>query len=55
MRDSQIAQSYIEYWTRLSGDPQAKVLAAANREAAPDPVGQLPNRTSGLYSVPDLI
>ncbi len=43
VRDSQIAQSYIEYWTRLSGDPQAKVLAAANREAAPDPVGQLPN------------
>jgi phosphatidylserine/phosphatidylglycerophosphate/cardiolipin synthase-like enzyme len=39
IRDAKIAQQYLDYWTRLSADPEFKELRPANVAATPDPSG----------------
>jgi phosphatidylserine/phosphatidylglycerophosphate/cardiolipin synthase-like enzyme len=39
IRNEDVAQAYLEYWTRLSADPTIKALAIANTAAGPNPVG----------------
>ena len=39
IRNEDVAQAYLDYWTRLSADPSIKELAAANTAAGPNPAG----------------
>ncbi len=34
-----VARQYLDYWTRLSGDPEFKEIRPANVAATPDPAG----------------
>jgi len=49
--DEGIAKSYLEYWERLSKDPQSKDIKAENEEASPDIKTQRPLKgTTPIYS-----
>ncbi len=39
IRDPKVAQAYLDYWTRLSADPDFKSLRPANDSASPVPKG----------------
>ncbi|MEY2927731.1 MAG: hypothetical protein RL367_2208, partial [Pseudomonadota bacterium] len=51
IRNEAIAQSYLDYWTRLSTDPTIKDLAKANSAITPNPAGApAPNSISTIFS-----
>ena len=51
VRDAAIAQAYLDYWNRLSGDPRAKDLRRDNLDVNPDPDGPPPaNSVSPFFS-----
>lgn len=45
IRDKRVAQQFLDYWTRLSKDPESKDLRKENVAATPDPVGPPPKRS----------
>lgn len=50
LRDPAIARRYLDYWTRLSTDPEFREIRPANVEATPDPAGPPPRGTTPLFS-----
>jgi len=50
LRDPAVARRYHDYWTRLSADPEFKVIRPANVEATPDPEGLPPPGATPLFS-----
>lgn len=42
IRDPKVAATYLDYWTRLSKDPEAAPLREANTTATPSPKDQVP-------------
>jgi phosphatidylserine/phosphatidylglycerophosphate/cardiolipin synthase-like enzyme len=49
VRDPEVAQAYLDYWERLSEDPEAGELRKANVEATPDP-SVPPSGTTVIFS-----
>lgn len=45
IRDEALAQKYLDYWTRLSADPDFKVIRPANVAATPVPAGAPPAKS----------
>jgi phosphatidylserine/phosphatidylglycerophosphate/cardiolipin synthase-like enzyme len=56
IRDPTLARAYLDYWTRLSRDPEPRDLRQENIAATPDPQGELsPGSLTPLFSPrPDL-
>lgn len=56
IRDPTIARAYLDYWTRLSKDPETRDLREKNIQATPNPQGELArNSLTPLFSPrPDL-
>lgn len=55
VRDPEVAQAYLDYWERLSTDPEMKALRAANLAATPNPAGPPPDKVMPIFSPrPDL-
>lgn len=51
VRNEEIAQAYLDYWTRLSADPSIKDLAQANSALLPNPAGSPPKGSlSAIFS-----
>jgi len=50
VRDETIAQSYLEYWGRLSKNPDMKVIRAANDKATPTPKGKVAKGITPIFS-----
>lgn len=51
IRNEEIAQAYLDYWTRLSTDPAIKDLAQSNSALVPNPTGSPPsNSISAIFS-----
>ncbi|TDQ21880.1 phospholipase D-like domain-containing protein [Tenacibaculum caenipelagi] len=50
IRDSNIAEEYMKYWTRLSKNPDLKELRPKNDEHSPTPNGQLLNDITPIFS-----
>lgn len=55
VRDETIAEAYLEYWTRLSKDPQMKEIRPLNENHTPTPNGSLQKGITPIFSPrPDL-
>ncbi|AUP79772.1 phospholipase D-like domain-containing protein [Flavivirga eckloniae] len=55
VRDEAIAEAYLEYWTRLSKDPDLKEIRPLNESHTPTPNGSLPKGITPIFSPrPDL-
>ncbi|HSM16428.1 MAG TPA: phospholipase D-like domain-containing protein [Gemmatimonadales bacterium] len=50
VRDAAVAQAYLDYWTQLAADPEAKDLRTWIQGHTPDPAGTPPAGTTALFS-----
>jgi phosphatidylserine/phosphatidylglycerophosphate/cardiolipin synthase-like enzyme len=50
VRDPAVARTYLDYWTRLSADPQYTVIRPANVAASPQPPDLPPPGITGVFS-----
>lgn len=55
VRDETIANDYMQYWTRLSKDPDMKQIRAENQDHTPTPTNDVKNGITPIFSPrPDL-